>query len=221
MKKKKIILVINNLSYLKGKVIYFDGHEREDVVSYRKEWATRIMEYRGFSETYGYEDVSVAIPPALPNNVKQHVFVTHDESTFYANDHQKYAWLKATENFIMPKSQGRSIMIAEFQCPCHGTMRAVINGKEMISRVVFYPGATSEGYWTSDHMIVQLKDVLELFEFLHEGMVGVFLFDQSSNHKAYAKDALVATRMNMNATEVSRDDVKVRNMVFTSTRKLK
>ncbi|KAI9249110.1 hypothetical protein EDC94DRAFT_589263 [Helicostylum pulchrum] len=55
----------------------------------------------------------------------------------------------------MPKSQGRSIMIAESQCPCHGTMRAVINGKEMISRVVFYPGATSEGYWTSDHMIVQ------------------------------------------------------------------
>ncbi|KAI9254197.1 hypothetical protein EDC94DRAFT_619201 [Helicostylum pulchrum] len=54
----------------------------------------------------------------------------------------------------MPKSQDRSIVVSEFQCPCHGTMRAVVNGKEMISRVVFYPGAASQGYWTSEHMIV-------------------------------------------------------------------
>ncbi|GAA5796063.1 hypothetical protein HPULCUR_001432 [Helicostylum pulchrum] len=55
------------------------------------------MEYQRYAETYGYEDVSVAIPPALPDNIKQHVFVTHDESTFYANDHQQYAWLESTE----------------------------------------------------------------------------------------------------------------------------
>ena len=81
------------------------------------------MQYREISETYSYDDVSIAIPPVLPANVKQHVFVTHDESTFYANDHQQYAWLEENENFIPLKSQGRSIMISEFYCPCHGTMR--------------------------------------------------------------------------------------------------
>ncbi|GAA5806429.1 hypothetical protein HPULCUR_011963 [Helicostylum pulchrum] len=40
------------------KVIYFDGHEIEDVVAYRKECSQRIMEYQRYSETYGYEDVS-------------------------------------------------------------------------------------------------------------------------------------------------------------------
>ncbi|KAI9267073.1 hypothetical protein EDC94DRAFT_657454 [Helicostylum pulchrum] len=39
-------------------------------------------------------------------------------------------------------------------------------------------------------------------------MVAVFLFNQSSNHKAFAKDALVANRMNMNAGafEIPRTD---------------
>jgi hypothetical protein len=174
------------------------------------------MGYRGYSETYDYDDVNVAIPPTLPAGIKQHVFVTHDESTFYANDHQQYAWLEKNESFILPKSQGRSIMISEFHCPCHGTMRAVINGRTMTSRVVFYPGAAYQGYWTSDHMIAQLTDVLELFEYLHEGMVGVFLFDQSSNHKAYAKNALVASRMNMGPHEVPENEVKVRDTFFNT-----
>lgn len=108
-------------------MLYFDGHEREDVVAYRQEWARRIMTYREYSETYEYDDVSVGIPPTFTGDIKQHVFVTHDESTFYANDHQKYAWLEKTESFILPKSQGRSIMISEFHCPCHGTMRGVIS----------------------------------------------------------------------------------------------
>ncbi|KAI9266300.1 PXA domain-containing protein [Helicostylum pulchrum] len=39
-------------------------------------------------------------------------------------------------------------------------------------------------------------------------MVAVFLFDQSSNHKAFAKDALVANRMNMNAGAIGNDEDK-------------
>ncbi|KAI9273535.1 hypothetical protein EDC94DRAFT_690459 [Helicostylum pulchrum] len=53
-----------------GKVIYFVGHEREDVVTYRKERSQRIVEYQRYAETYGYEEVSVAIPPALPDNIR-------------------------------------------------------------------------------------------------------------------------------------------------------
>lgn len=81
--------------------------------------------------------------------------------------------------------------------------------------MVFYPGAANQGYWTSEHVIIQLKGVLMLFEFLHEGMGGVLLFDQSNNHKAYAKDALAASRMNMGAHEVDKDEVKVRDGSYT------
>jgi hypothetical protein len=48
-------------------------------------------------------------------------------------------------------------------------------------------------------MVQQLKeDALPLFELLHPGCKAVFLFDNSCNHRAYADDALVASRMTLN-----------------------
>ena len=48
-------------------------------------------------------------------------------------------------------------------------------------------------------MVEQLvTDVIPLFESLHPDCVGVFLLDNSSNHAAFADDALVAKRMTMN-----------------------
>lgn len=141
--------------------------------------------------------------PELTNGMKQHVFVTHDESTFYANDYQKYAWVENEESYCLPKSQGRSIMISEFQCPCHGTMRGLVNGKYVTSRVIFYPGAQYQGYWKCEHMLAQLRDeVIPLFKSLHPDMIGVFIFDQSNNHKAFGSNALIANNMNMNAIEI-------------------
>lgn len=166
-----------------------------------------MMEYYSYSEKYDDDDAAVVIPPELPQGIKQHVFVTHDESTFYANDYQKYAWIQDDESYCLPKSQGRSIMISEFQCPCHGTMRGTVNGKPATSRVIFYPGASFEGYWKSEHMHDQLQNtVIPLFKQLHPNMMAVFLFDQSSNHKAFAEDALVAAKMNMNPIEIKNDD---------------
>jgi hypothetical protein len=48
-------------------------------------------------------------------------------------------------------------------------------------------------------MLQQLKeDAIPLFERLHPNCIGVFCFDNSSNHQAYSPDALVATRMTLN-----------------------
>lgn len=164
-----------------------------------------MMEYYKYSETYDELDVSNVIAPQCKDQ-KQHVFVTHDESTFYANDYQKYAWVENNESYCLPKSQGRSIMISEFQCPCHGTMRGYVNGKYVTSRVIFYPGAQYQGYWKCEHMLAQLRDeVIPLFKSLHPDMVGVFIFDQSNNHKAFSDTALIANNMNMNAIEIKDD----------------
>lgn len=195
-------LTILSFKTIIGKVIYFDGHEREDVVAYRKLWSKRMMQYYDYSEKYDDVDPSVVTLPDLSTGIKQHVFVTHDESTFYANDFQKYAWVGNNESYCLPKSEGRSIMISEFQCPCHGTMRGLVDGRSLTSRKIFYPGAQYEGYWKSSHMQAQLADVVLLFNFLHPGMVAVFLFDQSSNHTAFPEGALLAHRMNMSAIEI-------------------
>jgi hypothetical protein len=63
-------------------------------------------------------------------------------------------------------------------------------------------------------MAAQLRDVLKLFQHMHPGMTGVSLFDQSSNHRAFAKNARVAKNMNMNPHEVQ-DDIKVKDGYYT------
>jgi transposase len=54
-------------------------------------------------------------------------------------------------------------------------------------------GKNQEGYWTNKHVAAQLKDsVIPIFDFLHPGKQGLFLFDNSSNHGNYAEDALTS-----------------------------
>ncbi|KAI9329106.1 hypothetical protein BD770DRAFT_477956 [Pilaira anomala] len=175
------------------KAIFFDGHERTDVVEYRDAWSKRMVDYMERSEFYEGEDMEKVLQPVLEDGEKKIVFVTHDESTFYANDGKREFWLKEDENYIRKKGQGSSIIVSEFQCPCHGTMR---HG-DKTSREYFKAGGDREGWWTYKHMVKQLKDVINLFEILHPGCIAVFLFDNSSNHSAFADDALVASRMTL------------------------
>ena len=42
-----------------------------------------------------------------------------------------------------------------------------------------------------------MHQAIPIFEILHPGCVGVFCFDQSTNHNAMAADALIATRINL------------------------
>lgn len=178
------------------KAIYFDGHEREDVVAYRDEWSKRMMEYMENMEFYtGENEENILEIEGWKEGDKKFVFVTHDESTFYANDGKKDLWLLDGENYIRKKGPGSSIMVSEFQCPCHGTMK--IQGWS--SRTLFKAGDSREGWWNHKHMVEQLREnAIGLFDSLHPGCTAVFLFDNSSNHGAYSDDALVASRMTLN-----------------------
>lgn len=106
------------------KAIYFDGHEREDVIAYRDEWSRRMMSYMESMEFYaGENEENVLEIPEWKEGDSKFVFVTHDESTFYANDGKNDPWLLEGENYIRKKGPGSSIMVSEFQCACHGTMK--------------------------------------------------------------------------------------------------
>ncbi|KAG1489580.1 hypothetical protein G6F47_012193 [Rhizopus delemar] len=178
------------------KTIYFDGHEREDMVEYRNVCSKRMLEYMEKMDFYsGETEEDVLEPNALPEGERKCVFVMHDESTFYANDGKNDVWLADGENYIRKKGPGLFIMVSEFQCPCYGTMKI----QKWSSRKLFKTGIARDGWWTSKHMVEQLKeDAISLFEALHPNCVAVFLFDNSSNHGAFADDALVASRMTLN-----------------------
>ncbi|CAG8616986.1 16706_t:CDS:2, partial [Cetraspora pellucida] len=158
-----------------GQQIYFDGHEREDVKEYRKEWASRMMNYRKKMEQYNGDEMEIVIPPErLEIWDTRHVLVTHDEAYFYANDDNSSFWVEDKESIIKKKGQGSTIMVSDFLCPCHGPLclteaDATRLGLEREARVIIKPGQHADGYWKSKNM--------------------------STNHNAYALNALVCSRM--------------------------
>ena len=52
------------------------------------------------------------------------------------------------------------------------------------------------GYWTGDDVYKQLGHAITMFEILHPGCKGIFLFDNSTGHAKMADDALLAQSMN-------------------------
>ena len=95
--------------------IYYDGHERPDVVKYREAWTRRMLQYAKRRETWEGEEMEIVIPPTcLEPGMKKHVIVTHDECIFYSNDSQQSMWLQEGESVLKKKGNGGSIMVSKF-----------------------------------------------------------------------------------------------------------
>ena len=94
---------LNVLNWRYGKKkrgMYIDGHEREDVVEYRRAFVESWgKEYEPRIVLYG-DDGKVQKSPRgfpVPQGVRfRLILVTHDESTFYENDHHKTLWQHTT-----------------------------------------------------------------------------------------------------------------------------
>ena len=98
--------------YRKG---YVDGHERPDVVKERKSFIQKI----------GALESSHKPPPACSDGIphypqgdesadKHLVLIYHDETTFHSNEGRKTGWHVKGEWPLLPKDQGRSIMVSDF-----------------------------------------------------------------------------------------------------------
>ena len=62
---------------------------------------------------------------------------------------------------------------------------------------LFEYGANKEGYWTGNHMILQLEDCIDCLKSVYGDTYDVvFLFDHSSGHAKKRADGLDASRMN-------------------------
>ena len=78
-----------------AKGIFFDGHDRADVVEYRKEYLLNL-------------DNTESSGPI------RRIRVYHDESVYYANSLQNIFWSDETIQPIRQKSLGGSIMMSDF-----------------------------------------------------------------------------------------------------------
>jgi hypothetical protein len=96
------------------KGMYIDGHERGDVVEYRKGFLARMTEYSKLMTTYDRDGNVLAHPTGvdLATGILPLVEITQDESTFTMYDRRRTKWDHADAKQPEEKNEGPSLMIS-------------------------------------------------------------------------------------------------------------
>ncbi|KAF0740595.1 hypothetical protein Ae201684_003972 [Aphanomyces euteiches] len=163
------------------KAVYLDGHERDDVKRYREQFCAAFLGHSSQMRFYSCESMGQVNMP-IDMTAPEVVWVTHDESVFYANDDGGRGWSNDDERpDLHKKGRGRSIMVSDFS-----------------ARAMYDSSTVTKGTLLNDHVMKQIHgDVLVASKAMHPEYIALFTFDQSTNHTACAVDALRATSMNM------------------------
>ncbi len=168
------------------KGVFFDGHDRDDVVQDRTQFLDTLAQYDEMT-------ISPYIPtPVLPSGSKALIRVVHDESTFYANADQTHFWADGHMLVLRQKSLGQAIMVSDFIVEGEGYLRDE-NGE---ARVLLE--TSSEGYFNNEKFLDQVDVALDIFDRKYPQYRGIFMFDNAPCHKKVPDDALKVEHMNVN-----------------------
>ena len=154
------------------KGIFIDGHERQDVVDYRKQFLRRMVKIGFIHFTNApTENAQQAIPtdidpPTAERRSKTVVFF-HDESTFNSNEDQSLKWGLKGEKIMKQKSKGAGIMVSDYIDEHNGFLalteeeyQAAKDANPAIkpyAREFLEYGESKEGYWTRDKFMEQME----------------------------------------------------------------
>ena len=143
------------------------------------------------------------------------------------NEAQTWMWGTADKPAILPKTKGSGIMVSDFIDELNGFLRLLkmpelATSISRASKGVIEYGAARDGYWTGTKFMKQMENAVKIAEFKYTPAMHtlVWLFDQSSCHRAYAPDALNSNNMNVKpegSQAVMTDTVwagKVQRLVF-------
>ncbi|KAG2078385.1 hypothetical protein BDR04DRAFT_1124254 [Suillus decipiens] len=159
---------------------FVDGHEQSDVVAYRQ-----------LTQIYGTDGNECQTQPTTTCQV---IVWNHDESTYYANDHQKIWWVHNSETAVpYAKGEGASLMVADMVSPDYGWLQSP-DGTEQ-ARVLFKAGKAQDGYFTTQNIINQASNAMDILECHFPDEDHVMVFDNAATHLKCADDALSACKM--------------------------
>jgi hypothetical protein len=159
-----------------------------------------------------YDDKTMEpIPPTLAPGEKEHMLVPQDECLVNTNDSPRRQWLKADQQPLKKKGNGRGIHISDWICERSGQLalneeqiaaQAALPEEQRLkvtdARKIIYLGKNHDAWWNLDQLMEQTKHAVDIFEYLHPEKVAIWVFDCSSAHKGLAIDALNVNNMNVN-----------------------
>jgi hypothetical protein len=122
---------LESLGWTYGKLkngMYLDGHERSDVVEYRRAFMERWMGYERRFHRWDNDGTELPRPIGfpVPGAIGRFrlILVTHDESTFFQNDERNTGWSHAaSKSKPKAKGNGQSLMVSDFLTPDWGRLR--------------------------------------------------------------------------------------------------
>jgi len=199
------------------KGVYKDGHERPDVISYRQDhFLPTLSRLKPFMVQWQIDENGKPImvyPQDLPPGQRPIVLITHDESTFEANDSRRYIWMKEGEPPIRRKGRGKGIMVSHFvsagghlkapdwipigDLPTFGmTEEPNLHYSPYTATMKLEYGGNK--WWVGEDLVQQVTNVaIPIFETAFSGCQALFLFDNATSHAAFASDALRAKSMSL------------------------
>src|SRR5882724_1386322 len=150
--------------------------------------------------------------PELQLDERVHIVINHDEMSIATNEQHRRLWLAEGQQPLRKKGNGRSVHVSDFilETTGHlcltqtqlGAQAQLLIGnclRKMDARTIIYPGKNPDAWWDMAQLLTQIKDTIPIFEYLHPGAIGIWVFDCSLAHEALANDALNIKNMNIKA----------------------
>ena len=142
------LLGLSQKNHQKG--VFFDGHDREDVVEDRSNFLDKLQDL---------DEITVVPGKPLPSvcdDEKPLIRVVHDESTFYANADQSVFWLDGSKQLLKQKSVGQSIMVSDFVVEGHGYLQDETRQARVMLEI------QKDGYFNSEKILKQVDTAIDI-----------------------------------------------------------
>ena len=175
-----------------SKSIYYDGHERADVIQDRLEKLVQLKVLEEVTVHFGGPNCEEVIWPLLWPGEQPVVWVSQDESSYHSNDDVKSEWAEEGKGLqIKQKSRGSLLMVSAFISELHGLLRCTAAQRDAYiakhpqshmaarlaaeptwkgsSMVIIEPGAAAgkDKYFDAEQLMEQTKLAMEVFEATH------------------------------------------------------
>ena len=196
------------------KGIYFDGHERPDVVEDRARFIKEYEEY--------YKEAVKIDPTTLETIDKdmKYLLISQDEKIHHSNDVQARHWDDGHMNFPPAKSQGRTVMTSDFVDPIGGFVQysdevwsGMIDSEDVQNQIMANGGGWKgecrarragkildvrvDGYYDSTSCTPDFVKAVKISKANYPLLTPVINTDWSPIHGSYGSDALNAAKMNV------------------------
>ncbi|KAK0185094.1 hypothetical protein F5146DRAFT_1105917 [Armillaria mellea] len=161
---------------------------RDDVKAYQKQLSHQwLHEYEPQMTVFDKDGKVIRLPKGFPLPAKYHgqafelILVTHNESTFYANDRCRVKYHHISKKACPePKGEGQSIMVSDFQTMKWGWL---VDGEDDAC-VIFKAETNCDGWFTSEDLLAQVDHAINIFEGkTNRFAMGLWMFDNAPSHQ--------------------------------------